>query len=523
MVDDDTWPEDLWDATVEPLGLDDVYGDAHRLVVYAGHGLPGELQWGRPSDNGECRLETRKHARLGRLSGDTAAAVMLLTSCTLLTTGNELWRNFEPNAARQIFGFHDSPHIGGREPRDVFKRTQDGQSTKDAWLDEMDRNLVPGRNSPVVLTMGVTGVDAMEMHGVTNLASGAGFLDNVGEPADAFFFEWLNNGCTRDCGGCSSLAPEDLSESELQAGAELPIVEITRPQRSARELVARSSALVSLMQGRPVEVERRAQLERWANRVVRDVDVTVMTLPGEPRIQIAYDPSTDRLVIDHLDARDVARPRPSEAPAPERHRVFLEVAQGVRDDTLAVLDGHELDWLGVPRGSTFSLSTREAGVIVSGIGSGSVPFEILFSTFGNFAGHPVFDTELEIGVTRYGELSRLGISGMQVTKIGAVALHRTPAAALERLEQEVAANDPRMLRMEVETARVGFVSPGGPSRSALIAPELAVDYIILHTSDGARPVVSRRYSSRVSLVSDSVPHPRLEPDGAVDDPGDSRR
>lgn len=192
FVDDNAWPEDFQEATEEPNGEDASFGDAHRLAVYAGHGGPGLLQWGRPSDNGLCFVDIPEDARLGQLAGDTAAAVMLMTSCTLRT--DILWDNFELNAARQFFGYHNSPWIGSGEPRRVFKRTQDGQSTKDAWLDEMEQNADLGKNSPVVLTAGVSGMEAMQAHGATNLASGAGFIDNVGEPADAFFFEWLNNG-----------------------------------------------------------------------------------------------------------------------------------------------------------------------------------------------------------------------------------------------------------------------------------------------------------------------------------------
>jgi hypothetical protein len=520
LVGENTWPEDFQEATAEPNGADDNFADAHRLAVYAGHGLPGRLQWGQPSPHGLCELEIPEHTRLGRLAGDTAAAVMLLSSCTLMT--DELWDNFGENASRQIFGYHDSPHVASHEPRDVFKRTQGGQSTKDAWLDEMEKNIAPGRHSPVVLTLGVDAFDAIEVHGATNLATGAGFIQNVGEPVDAHHFEWLNNGCTPGCGSCSRLAPGYLPMEQLPVGSQVLVVELERPHRSAEELAGRASSLLPLLQGRPVGEAQQAQLGKWARQVVREADITVTVLTGAPRIQLVYDPSTDHLVIDNLDAREAARPGVSESPDSERQQADFERARQVRDDVLLELDGRHDVLLGIPRGSTFSVGTREAGTIVAGVSSGSVPFEIIFSTFGELGGYPVFGAQLEIGVTRRGELSRLGVLAIHATEISTAVTRRTPAEALRVLERDVAARNPRMLRHEIVLARVGLISPEGPSRTALVAPALVVDYVVLYPGDDTDPMVSRRYPAWVSLISDSPPYPRHHPDGADDDPGDPR-
>ena len=195
FVDGNTWAEDFQDPNTNPLGLDWVYGDASRLAIYAGHGNVGLLQWGTPSGNGACQMSIPLNARLGTLAGNRAAAVMFMTSCTLRT--DALAQTLVANASRQFFGYHNSPYIGYDEPRKVFKRTQDGQSTRDAWLDEMEQNADVGKNSPVVVTFGKSAQDALESHGSTNLASGEGLSTNVGEPADNFIFTWYNNGCTR--------------------------------------------------------------------------------------------------------------------------------------------------------------------------------------------------------------------------------------------------------------------------------------------------------------------------------------
>lgn len=442
FVDDDAWPEDFREATLIVNGADDSFGDAHRLAVFAGHGAPGLLQWGRPSDHGECRLRIQSQARLGRLAGDTAAAVMLMTSCTLRT--DVLWPNFEHNAARQFFGYHNSPYIGGGEPRRVFKRTQDGQSTKDAWLDEMEQNAALGKNSPVVLTAGVSGMEAIQAHGATNLASGVGFIDSVGEPADAFFFEWLDNGCTPSCGECQGITSVEVPS--MLVGATVPIVQMERPRRSGEALVDRASTLVAVLQGESVSSAQRTRLAEWAQAILACQDVAVTMLPGEPAIRVVYEPVIDRLVVDDLDAREAARPGASET----------------------------------------------------------------------------VDARLEIGVTRYGRLSRIAVSGLDVRRVASAAIVRSPEEAWRVLERDIEARNPKMLRYDITAARVGLALPPGTSSAALASPELFADYVVTYPGYGTPPAVSRRQPTSISLIAPSAPMPREDPDGTTDDLGDSR-
>jgi Family of unknown function (DUF6345) len=521
-VDDNAWPEDFQEATLPTNGLDDLHGDARHLVVYAGHGNGRELQWGQPSDNGVCRVRVAEQVRLGRLAGDTARAAMFLTSCSLRT--DILWPNFGASAARQVFGYHNSPHIGASEPRRVFKRTQDGQSTKDAWLDEMEQNAALGKNSPVVVTLGVSGMEAMQAHGTTNLATGAGFVENVGEPADAFFFEWLNNGCTPTCGGCSGIAPEGPPMPKMSVGSKVPIVELVRPHRSIEDLAARASVLISLLQSGPPNTTQRAQLDDWARRSTTSADVALTTFSGPIRLQLAYDPSTDRLVVDDLDAREDARPSVSESPDEGRRRAELVKAEEIRDSALRALDAGQAQFLGVARSSTVSVGTREAGIIEpGGVSRGSVPFEYIFSMYGDLAGIPVFGAQLEIGVTRQGKLSRVAASSVHVTQISMAEIRRSPTEALRTFLLEIAAKNPTTLRLEIVAARVGFATPEAPWSMALVAPELAVDYVVFHSEEGSEPMVSRRYPMLASLVGNSAPRLRNDPEDAVADLGDSRK
>jgi hypothetical protein len=515
LVDAETVPEDFWEGTEQPDGRDGTRGDAFRFSVYAGHGLPGLLSWGSPSPAGECFTDIREQSRLGRFSGDTAQAVMLLTSCTMDTS--ILWPNFELNASRQVFGFHNSPFIAGREPRDVFKRTQDGQATKDAWLDEMEDNAALGKNSPVALTVGVVADEAVQFHTATNLASGEGFLESVGEPVKGHHFEWLNNGCTPDCNlFCGDFLLDELPG--LTPGTELPVVAIERPQRTADALVERAAMVVSVLQGRPASSPQRAELNDWARSVLASGDVSVVMLPGTNTLQVAYEPELDRLVVDDLTAREAARPGASELPDAGRRAAELDRATAVRDQALPELSG----LLGLSHEVTFTVGTREAGTIEGGVSTGSIPFEYIFSTFGEFAGYPVIDARLELGVTRTGALSRIAVSSVDIQQVTSAVVARSPIDALHALGLEIAAQNPGMLRHHVVVARVGFATSQDSASVdvvAPVAPRLLADYVVVYPGDGVTPFASRRLPVSVPLDDPSAPVP-IEDIDAPDEQGE---
>lgn len=517
FVNETTWPEDFWEATEQPNGGDGQTGDAYRLAVYAGHGNAGLLSWGRPSPHGECQTFIRDRSRLGRFAGDNAAAVMLMTSCTLRT--DVAYPNFELNAVRQVFGFHNSPYIAGGEPRDVFKRTQNGQSTKDAWLDEMEQNIALGKHSPVVLTLGVDAADAEQNHPSTSLATGQGFVESVGEPIGGFHLEWLNNGCTSVCGGpCAGGPPGELLV--IPAGAPVPLVHVQRPSRTEAALAERAAALLSLLRPEPPNSTQRAQIATWARSALTTREVTVMLLPGG--VQVAYEPALDRLVVDDLEAREAARPRAPESSGPERRAAELARAGEVRDEVLVRLRAMQIDLLGVPAGAEFSVGTREAAMGDRRIVSESVPFEYTFSTFGVFAGYPVFDARLELGITRRGRLSRVAASALEVRKVASAAVSRSPAEAMRALELDIAANNPGMLRLEITAARVGIAFPPTTAPAALAAPELVADYVVAYPGDGNTPVVSRQRPVSLSLLAHAAPVLRSHPDEVDEDRGDRR-
>ena len=500
FVDDDSWPEDFREATLSGLALDVLHGDAARLSIYAGHGNVGFLQWGRPSDNGTCRTTIDLNARLGTLAGDTAATTMLMTSCTMRV--DQLWPNFQNQACRQFLGYHDSPYIGYDEARKVFTRTQDGQSTADAWLEEMDANIVS--NSPVVFTMGTSPDDATNVHGMTNLASGEGLIENVAEPADHFFFELYDNGCTKKCGNCNGNAP---ALPELMLTAPVPRVTLTRPLRSADDLVAHAALLIARFDVGALDQAQQARLEAWADTVVTRGDVSYAQILDEPRLDLSYDPSSDLLRITDRDALARARPEPGsivEDPPGLEDTLRLE-AEAVRTE-LQTIPG-ALDLLG----SVFELTTREVGYGSADTQADPIAFEYMFTLPGQLEGLALPDRRLAIGVTRLGELSTLAVSMIEVEVTGAVGFQRAPQQALEALSAEVLAQYPSALDIELVAPKVGYqLAEGQLSSEAL--PSLLVGYVLAF-GPAADPVVSRRIPVRIVLSEPDAP---IESLAAVD-------
>lgn len=237
---------------------------------------------------------------------------------------------------------------------------------------------------------------------------------------------------------------------------------------------------------------------------------------------MAYEPTTDRLAVDNLDARDDARPGDADAPDDARRQVELEKAAVVRDDTLRRLTDMGEGWLGVPPDAAFSLTTREAGLIERGATAGSVPFEYIFTSLGQQSGHLVLDTSLELGVTRLGKLSRIAVSAIHVRTLSSAAITRAPGDALRAFELEIQAENPKMLRHEITAAQVGFALPAGASSTALTSLALFVDYVVVYPGDGTTPAVSRRQPVSLSLIDSSPSVPREAPNGDADDPGDPR-
>ncbi|NJK31825.1 MAG: hypothetical protein HC927_05055 [Deltaproteobacteria bacterium] len=512
MVDENTWPEDYREGSLSVTALDGIYGDTARLSVYAGHGNVNLLQWGNPSDNGACTTTIDTTVRLGRFDGDVAAAVMLLTSCSLRT--DQAWDTFRENAVRQIFGYHNSPYIGYNEARKVFKRTQDGQPTVYAWLDEMEQNGDIGKNSPVALTFGHGAGEAKAVHAQTNLAKGDGFVVNVTEPVDDYYFEWLDNGCTGSCGGCSGNA---APPPEIVPGAMVPMVRLIRPLASSAELVARILHVLLIFGVESLAVADSERLETWADATVLAHDVGYIRI-GD--IEVSYEPDAARLRIRDRGALDRARPGwddPDQASAEEWE---TEQARAEALEVRALLEA--ASGLGGPLAEEFEVSTRRIGFGGADRPSRSVAHEYLFTTTGRLGGQQVFGHALQIGVTRFGERSSVTISTMQAETMQDQRIKRVPAQALDALRADLEARHPAAIAVELIEPRIGYAMREDQT-DEVVASSLVVGYVLAFPSDAPDPLVSRRRYVKISLVSLDSPPEVLEPtDPDSEDGGDAR-
>ena len=165
------WPQDYYESTFPNLsGLDNVYGDNALFTVYAGHGNRALLQFGFKRQ-GMCLVDLERQARLGHLGGAKAVYAMYVTSCTLHL--GSLSKNFN-HEVRQQFGYHNSPAVGGDQPRDFFEETDDKTNAR-AWLDAMeDRDgWFTGDNSPLALTFGLDAAHCAWVRDTARLRGGS--------------------------------------------------------------------------------------------------------------------------------------------------------------------------------------------------------------------------------------------------------------------------------------------------------------------------------------------------------------
>lgn len=185
-VNELAWPQDYRDKALDPNGLDNLYGDAASVTVFAGHGNAGLLTF-RPRD-GTCTASAGANMALGSGSTGGAAVVGIWLSCDMFATGlldesNSAYRRMN---IRQSLGWLNTISIDDNEARDFYNATR-SSSNKDAWLRQMQGN---GRQ-PLVLTA-TTATDANTcwfFHG--REALGQGVVDYLSGNWGYRCWEWI--------------------------------------------------------------------------------------------------------------------------------------------------------------------------------------------------------------------------------------------------------------------------------------------------------------------------------------------
>jgi len=153
-VNASAWPQDFRDKSLDAGGLDDLYGDARTLTLFAGHGAAGYLTF-RPR-NGTCSAQAGSNMALGYGSTGALAAIGIWLSCEMFDTGlldesNSAYRRMN---LRQSLGWLNSIAIGDDEARDFYNSSK-SMANKDAWL----RQMQGGGRQPLALTA-TTATDA---------------------------------------------------------------------------------------------------------------------------------------------------------------------------------------------------------------------------------------------------------------------------------------------------------------------------------------------------------------------------
>ena len=147
FVNELAWPQDYRDKALDSNGLDNLYGDAASVTVFAGHGNAGLLTF-RPR-NGTCSASAGSNMALGSGSTGGNAVVGIWLSCDMFATGllDEANSSYRRMNIRQSLGWLNTIGIDDDEARDFYNATRSA-SNKDAWLRQMQGD---GRQ-PLVLT-----------------------------------------------------------------------------------------------------------------------------------------------------------------------------------------------------------------------------------------------------------------------------------------------------------------------------------------------------------------------------------
>jgi hypothetical protein len=146
-VNASAWPQDYHDKSLDASGMDEFYGDASSLTLFAGHGGAGLLTF-RPRSE-VCTAQAGTNMALGWGSTGAQSAIGIWLSCEMFNTGllDEPTSAYQRMNLRQSLGWINSISIGDDEARDFYNSSK-SLSNKDAWLRQMQSD---GRQ-PMVLS-----------------------------------------------------------------------------------------------------------------------------------------------------------------------------------------------------------------------------------------------------------------------------------------------------------------------------------------------------------------------------------
>lgn len=272
-------------------------------------------------------------------------------------------------------------------------------------------------------------------------------------------------------------------------GSTAPLLRLSRPKRSAVELVQRVNNVLTIME---LSVEASETLT-WARAATNTSDVLKPSIfEPAPGVVVTYDSMLDDLMV--IDTRAIDR----------RTRVRTDAVpwEDARRVLRALVDGDVVD----PR-----LSLDEAAVAFVRSGAGGPGGEdeqwvdeIRFEANLRVEGTPLVDAGIRIGITPTREVSSIRVTGMVIEPVGTITIGTTARALQDAFSEHVVGTAPAFDSLQISMRRpVYLLDPS--ATSGLVEPT----YLIAHSMVLRHGAVSSASRSTITLWSMTSPVPTL--------------
>lgn len=316
-------------------------------------------------------------------------------------------------------------------------------------------------------------------------------------------------GCMESTQGPSTAATTDTDAAEASAataaregftqaddavppppvGTTLPLLRITRPDRTTDDLRFRLTAVLYVM---GLEVDQSA-VSTWASVAANagEPDVTALT----SSVVVVYDPELDDLMIVNTRLLDMQTRTPD---------VSTDALLSVAADVVAGLVAAEVV------DSSVSIDQADTAIIRSGSGGSNGEHEewvdeVLFDLGARVEGIDLADARLRIGLTPAGEVSSVQVTSVHAEHAGRVTIARSIDDIEDAFADYVAATTPSAETVYVDARLPAYVLYQNASTS-LVEPR----YLVIYSADvrsGNTTMVTR---SRITAWGLTDPTPPVE-------------
>lgn len=280
----------------------------------------------------------------------------------------------------------------------------------------------------------------------------------------------------------------DVAVPPPSVGRTLPLLRITRPDRTADELRHRASAVLYAM---GLEVDQAA-VGAWASVAANadEADVTELT----PGVVVAYDPELDDLMVVNTWLLDMQNRTPD---------VSTDALLSVAAEVVAGLVVAEVV------DSSVSIDQADTAIIRSGSGDDGEHEEwvdeILFDLRARVEGIDLADARLRIGLTPAGEVSSVQVTSVHAEHAGRVTIARSLDDIEDAFAEYVAATTPTAETVFVDARLPAYVLYQNVS-TGLVEPR----YLVLYSADVRSGESTMATRTRITAWGLTDPTPTVE-------------